>query len=513
LLAAGITILFTSQSILIISGNIRFLPLTGVTLPFVSYGGSSLLISFVALLLLIRLSSTGSAGRQEKYEKQDQAILRLTGLLLSGLIAIALFSGFWVVFEQDALRTRTDNYRRSINDLYVMRGSIYDRSGRLLTKTVGESGSFLRQITDQSLNNILGYSDPIFGQTGIESSMDPYLRGNIGNPLSSVLWNRLVYGQSPPGIDLRLSLDVDLQTIADEKLHSKEGAVVLVNAESGEILVMSSSPGFDENQLNENWEGLVSDSKAPLMNRATQGSYQTGAITGAFMYANSNEKKLITELPDRKSVLMECNLLDCIIPPQESTWDAAIASGCPAATEALAALLGAESVKDLFNSLGFFEPTEIRLPEREPSAVLPEDRSTERPLELLLSPLQLARAAASISNQGILPALQLVTGYRHPEDGWQKMNPKANPRRVFDSEAAERISESLRQEINKPIWSTGSYAVDCQSGDTETVITWSMAGTTQDWPGSPFAVVVILEEQNHSLAEDISNSLLDEILN
>ena len=54
-LAAGIVAYLGVQSLLIIGGNLRLLPLTGVTLPFVSYGGSSLLTSFVALYLLLAI--------------------------------------------------------------------------------------------------------------------------------------------------------------------------------------------------------------------------------------------------------------------------------------------------------------------------------------------------------------------------------------------------------------------------------------------------------------------------
>lgn len=57
-LAAGITILFTAQTLLIMGGVTKLLPLTGVTLPFVSYGGSSLLISSVMLGLLMFISGT-----------------------------------------------------------------------------------------------------------------------------------------------------------------------------------------------------------------------------------------------------------------------------------------------------------------------------------------------------------------------------------------------------------------------------------------------------------------------
>jgi peptidoglycan glycosyltransferase len=56
LLATGLTTLLGVQSFLIIAGVIRVLPLTGVTLPFVSYGGSSLIANYVLLALLLRIS-------------------------------------------------------------------------------------------------------------------------------------------------------------------------------------------------------------------------------------------------------------------------------------------------------------------------------------------------------------------------------------------------------------------------------------------------------------------------
>ena len=56
-LAAGITLLFSAQALLIMGGITRLLPLTGVTLPLVSYGGSSLLVSSVMIGLLLFLST------------------------------------------------------------------------------------------------------------------------------------------------------------------------------------------------------------------------------------------------------------------------------------------------------------------------------------------------------------------------------------------------------------------------------------------------------------------------
>jgi len=57
MLAGGLAILFAVQTLVILGGNLKLLPLTGVTLPLMSYGGSSLVITYLMLGLLLRLSS------------------------------------------------------------------------------------------------------------------------------------------------------------------------------------------------------------------------------------------------------------------------------------------------------------------------------------------------------------------------------------------------------------------------------------------------------------------------
>ena len=63
-MATGLTLIIGFQAFFIMAGVVRLLPLTGITLPFVAYGGSSLLANYVLIALLMRISDEGAQKTQ-----------------------------------------------------------------------------------------------------------------------------------------------------------------------------------------------------------------------------------------------------------------------------------------------------------------------------------------------------------------------------------------------------------------------------------------------------------------
>ena len=443
LLTVGLTAYFSIQSLLIIGGNLRVLPLTGVTLPFVSYGGSSLFTSFVALLALLLISDR--AEEEPAPLLQPAPYFHISGVIALGLIAMAVGTGWWTLARNTDLLERTDNARRSISDRYVSRGDLLDRNNTSINITQGNVGNLSRAYLYPDLAPIIGYTHPVYGQAGLEASLDNYLRGLQGNPASLIWWDRLLYGTPPPGLDVRLSLNLNLQTTADELLGEHKGAIVLLNAETGEILVMASHPTYDPAMLDTMDAELTSDADAPLLNRATQGRYSPESALEPFSMVLFGNKTPTTS----------------------------------------------DERNQLYEALGFNRSPQIRIP----VADIPTDRD-----EVLISPLQMALATASLSNQGIQPAPRIAVAVDTPQQGWVVLPALDEPSQPLPENGVREIVPTYAGENS--FW---SFTGDAKS----TPLTWYIAGTPPDWSGAPLALVVVLEENDPETAKEIGHNLLE----
>jgi cell division protein FtsW (lipid II flippase) len=504
LLAAGLTLYIGAQSILIIGGNIRLLPLTGVTLPLVSYGGSSLVTSFVAVLILLRISAQ---TEEEPAALPVQLPFTLTSLaLVIGLFLITLSLGWWSFYRSADLLARTDNPRRSISDRFVQRGSILDRSSRPINITEGTIGSYERYTSYPDLSAIVGYTHPVYGQAGLEASLDSYLRGLQGNPASSIWSNYLIYGQPPPGLDVRLTIDLELQKIADPLLGDHKAGLVLLNAKTGEILIMASHPTFDSNKLETNWADWVKDPGAPLFNRAVQGKFNLGTMVSPFVLAAALDKGSLPLLPNSFTFSNNDDQWLCRQPIGISQeWGDLISSGCPNPLAVLLKRLTPDQLSEIITKAGFFTapdvPLEAALPDTNHSAADPVSTVFGQN-QVQASPLQMALAAAALSQGGIRPAPRLAVSINSPIQGWVVL-PSGTSTTTNPTAAADAAATMLAT-TDMPFWEASGAA---KSGNTG-MLSWYVAGTLPSWQGTPLTLALVLEEDNAPLAQSIGRQII-----
>src|SRR3984893_11658175 len=124
----------------------------------------------------------------------------------------------------------------------------------------------------------------IVGKAGLERQYNEQLMGVDGMRRSVVNSigrevGRLEQTDAVPGKPIRLTIDYDLQLIAEEALVGKKGAVVAIDPKTGEVLAMASQPSYDPNDFairisTEEWRGFKEDSERAPLHPAIQG--QTG---------------------------------------------------------------------------------------------------------------------------------------------------------------------------------------------------------------------------------------------
>jgi len=127
----------------------------------------------------------------------------------------------------------------------------------------------------------------VIGKDGIERQYNDTLMGVDGQrrvEVDSFGHERQVLEdkEATPGKDLQLTLDLDLQAVAELVMEGRKGAVVALDPRNGEVLAMVSRPAFDPNLFagrirNKDWKQLQDNPDKPLFNRALQGQYAPGS--------------------------------------------------------------------------------------------------------------------------------------------------------------------------------------------------------------------------------------------
>ncbi len=511
LLAGGIGLLFSIQSILIVGGNIRLFPLTGVTLPLVSYGGSSLVMSMAAVGLLVKISTPGVL---DVHAERIHFNLKkfVFPVITAGFILILVLCGYWAVIRKDGLLARGDNLRKLRANQYVARGKILDSNGLVITGNSGDVGSFSRVYLETSLGSTVGYESTTYGVSGLESALDPYLRGYIGHSDSTIWWQNLLTSLPPQGLDLRLTVDNRQQSRLNDLVGNQAGAGVVINAKTGEILALVSSPNFDANNLESEWDSLIKNPQKPLFNRALDGRYSAGTAIGVFMLAEEYEQNktvldLNIESLSYQGQKIECSWQDPSYSP--ITLKGIIQASCPQTNLSIAKILTPTLVYNLFDKLGFYKSIDLGLvtPEiKNPGSVKNIKTASIGQENLSISPLHMALAAASISSGGDVPNPKITLAYQNPDGKWKLFPADSNVNHIFSGKTTESIWK-LTSIDNLPAWGVVGNALNGKNQKA----TWFVGGTTGEWQGSPISVAILFEESNPAKAMQIGTQMLQSL--
>jgi penicillin-binding protein 2 len=283
--------------------------------------------------------------------------------------------------------------------------------------------------------------------------------------------------ESRPGQNLFLTIDRELQALAEESFADKVGSAVALDPRTGEILALVSSPSYDPNWFtrrvtSEEWSSLLSDPNHPLQNRAIQNMYSPGSVFKVFLAYGA---LALGEVDPTAKVFCPGyatfygRTFRCHRKGGHGWVDLrnAIKLSCDVYFYNLGRRLGVDRIAEIAHAFGFGEPTGLDLAHEKAGLVPSEEWArTKRgarwyPSEtisvaigqgpVLVTPLQVARAVAGLIEGGRLPTPHLFLASQDPKTGVRLRYESApHATLALDPRKLDIVKEGMWAVINEP---------------------------------------------------------------
>lgn len=436
----------------------------------------------------------------------------------------------------ESLNQNPYNSRALYRLKYIDRGPIYAGSKKLAfsEKVEGKNRNrpeYIRKYSEdlRKYEHIVGLSNTTLPAFGIENSERVTLMGEGKENLYEQA-KQYFTGATKHGNGIRLTLDPKIQEAAWEYLGNMQGAVAVINYQTGEVLASVSKPDFDpsvftnpkasQEEQQKQSESLKKAAGDPLFNRVLNGNYQPGStfkiITSAaiFKYTDLTPKSTIKAPisytpPDTDIPIYNYNRRPC--GNGNPTLELAFVHSCNIPFAMQAVDIGYEKMKDTAEDFGFnansSQNTPLPLapsvfPEKDPGKALLA-QSAFGQYNVRATPLQMALVAATVANNGTQMKPTFIKEILDYKGNSIKKAPVAEVAKTpVDAEVAGKIKTMMLAMMrhNFPAYAKiNGISIGGKTGTAEVITTpgqqvndaWFVAFS--DSPDKPYAIAVMVE--------------------
>lgn len=480
LILVGSFTLLAFQTFLTIGGGTRLIPLTGVTLPLISNGGSSAMSTIFLFGICIgisRLPRKKKADATQNLEldmadeisMSDEEVIakkrKINAIILSvtnGILFIAIVGNlisYMLGEKEEAISNEYNIVRQEIVAAETIRGSILAADGTVLAETLVDAAGNERRYYpyDGEYAHIVGYST--FGNTGIEKSMNMNLiQSNVSFATRT---SNGVAGKKNPGNVVTTTLVPELQDVAYSSLGMYKGAVIVTKVETGEILAMVSAPTFNPNTVMDDWDDLTKDTKnAALLNRASQGIYPPGSTfkiitTYEYMKENPDSYKNYYYTCSG-SIKADDTVIHCFrhnVHGGENLYSS-LGNSCNSSFANIGMKLDKTMFADTLMELMFNTDLPVQFEAKQSHVSMREYMSNAEMVqtaigqgEVQMTPLHLNMITLAIANDGVMLTPYVISGVQSAEGEVIKTYGKQELGRVMSSEDAAQLREFLKYDV------------------------------------------------------------------
>lgn len=365
-------------------------------------------------------------------KKNIRTLLFVFCIMFAGLVvylgyAITMYGERWFLTPYNP---RLHNMQQTIEP-----GDVLDRNGDKLVYMHKGSRAYIKdKKTRKAVSHIVGDS---YGMTyGAQTMFAKYLLGFNTDTVSRIA--ELIKGDKRRGSDVALTIDAKLCKYAYEALGGSNGAIVVMNYKTGEVLASVSSPAFDPSDMDVFLKG---GGETELFNRAFSGLYPPGSvfklITAAALIENGMEG---FETICSGSTVVEGKTIKCTKEHGNESLSDAVRHSCNVYFAQAALTLGAEKVKDmangfLFNKEFLFDDVIMGQSAFETSADSVNNAwASIGQYHTLLSPLHACMIAGAIANDGVMMEPKLLLSISAAGAQTAMLSPKVAARPMSETQ-------------------------------------------------------------------------------